>query len=137
MPLKTGPLEEPGLNLTSMLDVVMLLIIFFMVGAQFTEDERQYDIAVPSVAAASPLTSQPDEIVVNVNRDGQVSVKTVVLTTAQLETQLTAAIQNFPGQAVVIRGAADGPYQHVMDVLSLCRRVGVRNVSLAHRPKDE
>lgn len=40
MPIKTDSLEEPQLNLTPMIDVVFLLIIFFMVGARFTEDEQ-------------------------------------------------------------------------------------------------
>ena len=40
MPLKTEALEEPRIDLTSMLDVVMLLMIFFMIGTKFSENER-------------------------------------------------------------------------------------------------
>ncbi len=60
MPLKTGTVEEPKLDLTPMIDIVFLLIIFFMVGTQFTEMERQYDIKLPTVTDAKPLTNLPD-----------------------------------------------------------------------------
>ena len=62
MPLKTDTIEEPNLNLTPMIDIVFLLIIFFMVGTRFTEMERQYDIRLPTVSEALPLTNLPDEI---------------------------------------------------------------------------
>ena len=42
MPLKTEEIEEPVLNLTPMIDIVLLLIIFFMVGTKFSDAERQY-----------------------------------------------------------------------------------------------
>jgi len=70
VPLKSIPLEEPTLNLTPMLDVVLNLLVFFMLATQFKEYERQYDIQLPSVADATALTGQPDEIIVNVQADG-------------------------------------------------------------------
>lgn len=136
MPLKTEPLGEPGLNLTSMLDVVMLLIIFFMVGTKFTELERQYDIQVPTVAEAAPLTGQPDELVLNVQPNGAVVVNNKSLNPAELEELLRQAKANFANQAVLIRADGQGPYQHVMDVLSVAHRAGVTNISLANRLQE-
>lgn len=137
MPLKTPELEEPQINLTSMLDIVLLLVYFFMIGSQFTTDERQYDIQVPSVADNLPLTEQPDEVVVNVSVEGVITIKGQVHDTEGMEKLLRLARENFPNQAVVIRGAGEGRYQVVMDVMSACRRAGIRNISLAHRPREE
>lgn len=137
MPLKTPELEEPTINLTSMLDVVLLLVYFFMVGAQFSSDERQYDIQVPTVAEALPLTEQPDEIVVNLTAEGVISVSNQILSLPALEEALTLARENYPNQLVVIRGAGEGRYQPVMDVMSTCRKAGIRSISLAHRPLGE
>ena len=75
MPLKTEPLEDPVINLTSMIDVVMLLIVFFMVGTKFSEEERQTGIQVPSVTDSIAMSGQPDEIIVNVDVDGKVTVR--------------------------------------------------------------
>lgn len=136
MPMKSLPLDEPGINLTSMLDVVMLLIIFFMLGSQFTEEERQYDIQLPTVADATALTGQPDEIVVNVRGDGTISVRNEARSLEELAAFLKEAAERFPGQAVVVRGDGRTVYQNVMDVMSTARQAGIRNLSLAHRPAE-
>lgn len=137
MPLKSLPLDEPGINLTSMLDVVMLLIIFFMLGTQFTEEERQYDIQLPTVAETAALTGQPDEIVVNIQEDGAITVKSERKSLGELEALLQEARERFPGQAVVIRGDGRIVYQRIMDVMSTVRKSGIRNLSLANRPSGD
>ena len=120
-----------------MIDVVFLLIIFFMVGSRFTEMERQYEIDLPTVTDAAPLTNPPDEITVNVREDGGLIVQGKLLTLDQLESDLKAAKQNFPDQVVVIRGEGDGRYQHVMNVLNVCQRAQISAVSLAGQLKSE
>ena len=54
-----------------MIDVVFLLIVFFMVGTKFYELEREFDVEVPEVSQANPLTSAPEELVVLIRRDGE------------------------------------------------------------------
>lgn len=137
MPLKTDTIEEPTLNLTPMIDIVFLLIIFFMVGTQFAQMERQYDIQLPTVSAAQPLTSLPDEIVINVRRSGEIIVRTQELTLNELRQLLREAKRNYEDQAVVIRGEGDGQYQHVVNVLSICHEENISAISLAHRLKPE
>lgn len=133
MPLKSLPLDEPSINLTSMLDVVLNLIIFFMISTQFIQEERQFDVKLPTVSEATALSGQPDEIVVNVLSNGDLVLKGKTVTAGELEAVLKFARERFPGQAVVIRADGEGKYQPVMDVLALCRRVEIRNVSLANR----
>ena len=137
MPLKTGTVEEPKLDLTPMIDIVFLLIIFFIFGTQFTEMERQYDIKLPTVTDAKPLTNLPDDIIVNVQQDGEITVNGEQKSLAELQATLETAKQNFPGQSVVIRGDSTGPYQNVMNILEICHRVKIRSVSLANRLRDE
>ena len=137
MPLKLDTIEEPSLNLTPMIDIVLLLVIFFMVGTQFTEEEVQYDIQLPSVSEAQPLTATPDEIVVNVRRDGTIFLGPDQVTTGELERELKRAHQRYAKQVVVVRGDAEGTYQNVMRVLSLCRRANITNVQLAGREEED
>lgn len=137
MPLKTAPLEEPGIDLTSMLDVVMLLIIFFMLGTRFSEEERQTDIQVPTAADVAALTGTPDEIVVNVSEAGQVFVKGEPHSTESLMTLLRNAQAGFPNQAVIIRGDGRCRYQLIMDAFSTCKEAGIRNISVAHLPRKQ
>lgn len=137
MPLKTEPLDEPGINLTSMLDVVMLLIIFFMVGTRFSEEERQTDIQVPTVADNTSLSGAPDEIILNVSAEGQVSVKGEPQSPESLTTLLKSAQAGFPNQGVIIRGDGRCRYQQIMDAFSACKEAGIRNISVAHLPKKQ
>jgi len=138
MPLKVAdPSTEPTLNLTPMIDIVFLLIIFFMVGTQFTEQERQYEVQVPSVSdAPPPLTSHPDEIIVNVAPDGKVSIRDEQLTIVGLQQRLSQARENYADQTVVVRGSGPDPYQNVMDVLAACHRAKINHISLANRVRD-
>jgi len=131
MPLKTDSIEEPNLNLTPMIDIVFLLIIFFMVGTQFSERERELDVQVPAVAQAQPLIALPDEIIINIRRNGEIVLDADVKSIAEVEQVLATARSRFKKQAVMIRGDAQVPYQHVASVLSACHRAKIENVSLA------
>ena len=133
MPLRNDPLEEPQLNLTPMVDVVLQLVIFFMVGTQFVDSERKIDITLPLVSKASPLTETPDELVVNVSRDGEISVGGKSFSLDELRAQLEEARSRYAEQAVVIRGDMDCIYQQVMTVVDVCKQAGIENLQVATR----
>jgi biopolymer transport protein ExbD len=135
MPLKVEPLEEPYLNMTPMVDVILNLLIFFMIGSRFVEDERQVDIQLPSVSHALPLTAPPREIVINVYSDGRMVVDQKPISAESLENMLSDAHSRFADQAVLIRGDGKGSYQSIMDVLSICQKAKIHKYSLATQPK--
>lgn len=136
MPLKTGNIDEPELNLTPMIDIVFLLIIFFMVGTQFTKPEERFQVQLPMAGPVQPLSRGPDALVVSVSQDGRIVMAEKTFTLAELETELKSARENYPGQAVVIRGEGEGRYQAVVDVLAATNRAGIADISLAYRPTD-
>ncbi|QDT52467.1 Biopolymer transport protein ExbD [Caulifigura coniformis] len=133
MPLRNEPLEEPQLNLTAMVDVVLQLVIFFMVGTQFVDTERKVDITLPLVSQAAPLTETPDEIVVNVARDGEITLSGAVVTLENLRERLQEAKRLYADQAVVIRGDMDCIYQQVMTVVDVCKQAGIDKLQVATR----
>ena len=137
MPLKVEPLEEPYLNMTPMVDVVLNLLIFFMLGTTFAQEERQFDIQLPRVGQAQPLTAPPDEIVVNVFADGRLVVNKQNLSPDDLERLLAEAQGRYADQSVLIRGDGKGNYQTIMDVLSICQNAGIHNYSLATQLKTQ
>ncbi len=137
MPLKTDSVEEPAINLTPMIDIVFLLVVFFMVGARFSELERRVDVKVPTVADVSTRSDEPDALVVNVTEDGTIEFDGRELSAEELEEEMRKAKGNFPGQAVLVRGDREGRYQNVMDALAACHRAGIASISLAHRVGKE
>ncbi|MFK7817320.1 MAG: ExbD/TolR family protein [Planctomycetaceae bacterium] len=137
MPLKTGTIEEPELNLTSMIDIVFLLIIFFMVGTQFAEPEDRFQVELPTAGAVQPLSEGPDAMVVSVAKDGRILVGEDRLTIDELETKFVEARENYPAQAVVVRGEGEGRYQAVIDVLAAANRAEMADVSLAYKTEQQ
>jgi biopolymer transport protein ExbD len=137
VPLKVEPLEEPYLNMTPMVDVILNLLIFFMLGSRFAAEERQVDIQLPNVSHAQPLTAPPDEIVINLFADGHIIVDQKTVTAEELERLLAEAHARYRDQAVLIRGDGKGNYQSVMDVLSICQKAEITKYSLATQLKTK
>jgi len=133
MPLKTHLDEQPTLNLTPMIDIVFLLIIFFMVGTKFTELERKISLKVPEVVDRGALTAAPERKVVNVYRDGAITLDGATVSLEQLTAQLTAARAQYSDLGVLVRGDAEGEFQGVAAVLNACKQAGVGDLGISVR----
>lgn len=133
MPLKTNLNEQPSVNMTPMIDIVFLLIIFFMVGTKFVEMERKIAVQVPAVRDAQTLTPAPEKRTINVYRDGQISLDRQPVTLEQLTGELAAARQQYADLGVIVRGDAEGAFQNVASVLNACRQAGVAEMGISVR----
>ncbi len=133
MPLKTHLDEQPDLNLTPMIDIVFLLIIFFMVGTTFSQMERDIPLHVPEVSDAGALTAPPRRRVVNVFRDGHITLDAETVTLEELTLRLSSARSQYSDLGVIIRGEAAGPFQHVAEALNACKQAGVSELGISVR----
>jgi len=133
MPLKTHMDEQPTLNLTPMIDIIFLLIIFFMVGTKFSELERKIGLEVPSVADSGVLTPAPAKRIVNVYSDGSLTLDREPVTLDQLTQTLAAAAAQYSGLGVLIRGDAQGQSQRVAEVLNACKQAGIVELGISVR----
>ena len=137
MPLKANRDDESSINLTPMIDVVFLLIIFFMVGSRFTqlnETERDISLQVPQVSDAQTLTDPPKSRMINVYADGHLTLDKEPVTLHELERRLSAAKAEYKKTGVVIRGDGNAPYQSVADVFATCRKAEITELNIAVRP---
>ena len=133
MPLKTHTDEQPSLNLTPMIDVVFLLIIFFMVGTKFTELERKIALQVPQISDVTALAPVPEKRMINVYRDSRIALDGQFVTLDELVGQLSAARRQYDGLGVIVRGDADGAFQNVASVLGACREAGISDMGISVR----
>jgi biopolymer transport protein ExbD len=133
MPLKTHLDEVPALNLTSMIDVLFLLIIFFMVATKFDEAERNIDVNLPEVAAAGDTTAVPRTLVVTVLADGRLDLDGQLVSQERLVERLSAARAVRGNPSVVIRGDAECQYQHVAKALDACRQANITDLGITVR----
>jgi len=133
MPLKTQPVEEPTLNLTAMLDVMFLLIIFFVLGSRFIDEERTLDLRVPEVVDRGTLAVPTACKEVRVARDGRIMLDASEVSLEELTRRLAAERRGRGTMEVLVRGDGQGEFQHVAAVLTACKQAGVRDLGIAVR----
>lgn len=133
MPLKLQHEEVPALNLTPMIDVLFLLIIFFMAATNFGEPERNIDVAVPTVADAAVNSPPPQPLVVTVYADGRFELDSAVVTLEELVAALRAARAKQASPSVVIRGDAECAFQQVASALAACQQAGIAELGITVR----
>jgi biopolymer transport protein ExbD len=134
MPLKLSQHDDtPALNLTSMIDVLFLLIIFFMVATKFDEMERNIEVAVPEVAQAGEATPKPQSMVVSVMADGKVELDGRPVSLTELTSQLAKARTPLTEPVVLIRGDAGCAFQHVASALAACQQAGISDLGITVR----
>lgn len=130
MPLKVTQDENLNLNLTPMIDVVFLLVIFFMVATKFTEAERNIELELPQVSAAGEAATPAKPRTITVTAEGATLLDGVEVTLEELTTTLAEAVRNTSDVQVVINGDARTPFQAVAAALAACREARVEDLGI-------
>jgi len=136
------PAEIP---LAPMIDIVFLLLTFFIVTAQITENEKDLDVKVPTSEKGQESQRQFNEIIINVREDGTTSINGQIFTAEQLEAKLirlvkaSNAVENddndTSNQPVRLRGDSKAAYQNIVNVIDICQSAGIWNISFAIQSK--
>ncbi|MEZ6090500.1 MAG: biopolymer transporter ExbD [Pirellulaceae bacterium] len=125
--------EEATINLTPMIDVVFLLVIFFMVGTKFTEEEGNIKVNVPGVGSLQSMTRGPDRRVIDVLADGSIMLDKNPIAIADLQQTLAGAAADYADTSVIVRGDGQGNFQTVAAVLQAVRQAGITDMGIAVR----
>ena len=123
--------RAPQLALTSMLDVIFLLLCFFVTVSVFSQWESEISIKLPTAATAEEPERLPGEIVLNVARNGKVTVNGQTLELGALKERLAKVAKFYPGQPVIIRADKNVRYKTLVGVIDTCRAADIWNFSLA------
>ncbi len=124
-------LQHPGIQLAPLVDVLLLLLIFFLMTWNAARNENELDVKVPKASAAKEKSAPIGDVVVNVKADGNVVVNRRTLSGSELSELLKGLVQLNSEQAVVIRGDEAGAYKNIIGVLNVCTEAGVTNVAFA------
>ena len=127
-----------ALSLTPLIDVVFLLLVFFLVATEFAEQERDIRVLLPEASEAQPLTSKPRELFVNIDAQGRYFVHGETLTLDELHSALKMAWVNNPGQAsVIVRADKRCPWQYVVAAINGCLKANIRDYRVTAREPEE
>ena len=123
--------RTPTLALTSMLDVIFLLLCFFVTASVYSQWESEINIQLPTAASSEEPYRLPGEIIANIAKDGTLRINGADVTLRQLGDKLAKIAKYYPGQAVIIRADRETSYESLVEVIDVCRGAGVWNFSLA------
>lgn len=127
----TRTTADASINLTPMIDVVFLLVIFFLVGSKFEGQEERVNVNVPGNAQARAMTRGPDERIVEVALDGSITLDGVAMDAETLFQTLQQQRAAYPDLGVAVRGEAESPLARVADVMQIVSRSGVETMGFA------
>jgi biopolymer transport protein ExbD len=127
-----------GFQIAPMVDVVFVLMLFFMACAGSQVNERELNIALPSGAAAKSAGNTKTPIVIDISPEGQVSMNNEVYgvptdrSLQRLKEWLKATIEQFGGEdPVIIRPQSETKHERIIDVLNAAAYAGVKNLTFS------
>jgi biopolymer transport protein ExbD len=128
--------HEDAPNLTPLIDVVFLLLVFFLVATTFAKEEVEMDLELPK-ARHGTADRDAHLLVVHVAEDGRLSVDGREVSLEALEQKLRAAAARDRDQEVMIRGDTRVQLGRVVEAFDACRAASLTKVSIAARPATE
>lgn len=121
----------PTIQMTSMMDIIFLMLFFFISTTLYSQWEYEIDISLPSAQSGKVPDRLPGEIIINIAKDGRVSVNQQDLTLDALKARLDRLARYFPGQPVVLRADKETRYESLIKVVDACRKADIWNFSMA------
>jgi biopolymer transport protein ExbD len=120
-----------AMQLAPMIDILMLLLSFFIISWQFSRSETELNVSVPTAQEGAEPDRQRGEIIINVLPDGVIRVEGVSVDLPQLYEKLAAIAKQYKNQPVRIRGDGGVAYQRIVEVIDTCQKAGIWNISFA------
>jgi biopolymer transport protein ExbD len=128
---------DVGFQIAPMVDVVFVLMLFFMASAGSQIVERELNISLPSGAPASPGSTTKTPIMIDISADGQVVGNNTTFGTPTDKSLLSLrdwlkATQGFGGEdPVIIRPNSETKHERIIDVLNACAAAGIKNLTFS------
>ncbi|MFP6675391.1 MAG: biopolymer transporter ExbD [Pirellulaceae bacterium] len=114
-----------ALTMTPLIDVVFLLLIFFLVATRFDDADRQLDVKLPSAEQAVPDVLRPSDLLIEMNEDGSCFIEGRQLDLPSVENVIRERVASNPTtQSVKIRADKRVTLQDVVSVMNICKQYG-------------
>ena len=120
-----------GFMIAPMVDILLVVLVFFIVTWNFALSENELDVRVPSAAKANETQPYVGQVVINIKADGTIIVNRQPKTLPELLQLLKKLSQLYPDQAAIVRGDQGVEYKHIVEVLDICRQADIWNVAFA------
>jgi biopolymer transport protein ExbD len=125
-----------GFLIAPMVDILLVILVFFIVTWNFALSENELDVRVPTATKANETQPYVGQVVINIAANGTVIVNRQPKSSQELLELLKKLAQLYPDQAVIVRGDQGVEYKHIVDVLDICRQADIWNVAFATGKPD-
>ncbi len=126
-----------GFQIAPMVDVLLVLLCFFILTWNFARKESELSVKVPTAENAKEPTLDVNQTVLNLKEDGTMVMNTKPITFEELATKMKTLAELNPDYAIILRGDENVPYKYVARVLGVCNGAGIWNVALpVNNPKS-
>jgi biopolymer transport protein ExbD len=138
MNLRPRRSEPPRVDITPLIDVVFLMLIFFMVSTTF-DRQTQLKVDLPSAATTETAEEIPDKIDITIDAEGQFYVNERELVKHDAETLSRALTKAADGRAdlpIIVSGDRNAPLQSMMTVLDVAAQLDMVRLSFVARQSE-
>ncbi len=124
--------DDLDIPLTPLIDIIFILIVFFLVATTFYSEERDMSVELPQGTEGDAVAQDDKLLIVNIRESGVIVVNDEILSMSELEETLESAADRRE-QSIEIRGDTDARHGTIMSVMNLCRKLGVNDYALTQR----
>ena len=130
--------RTPVINIIPMIDILVILLIFFIVTSTFKKKHPQLEINLPEAKTANAVaTAKTEPILLRVKSADQLTLDEKPVTVANLAAALKAARQQAPDRPVAMQADRLAPFGVVVQVLDALKQAGVKNIPAFTQPEPE
>lgn len=122
--------EDYSLDLTPLVDVIFLLLIFFMVSTAFIDFTRRLDIQLPEAKAAQ-VVEKVKSFVIEMGVDKKIHLNGILVTMESLEAKIKSAMKTAARGSAIIKADKRLPYGNVVKVLGIVKDAKIRDIGIA------
>jgi len=130
---QTNVEEEVPINLMPLIDMVFLLLIFFLIATRFAQEERDSSIQLPGTSMVQPLSAPPQQLIINIRSNGDMKVGPRVYKEEKpLREMLCRVATNEPNREILIRCDERAYHKYFAGVARICREAGIPEVKIGY-----
>jgi biopolymer transport protein ExbD len=120
------------INITSLIDCIFMLLLFFMITSTFLE---QPGIKLELPAARTTANSEPQEYVLTVDKKGELFLNRQPLTLAELEAEIRKALPQMKDSALVLKADQEITHGLVVRIMDMAKRGGIKKLIIGTKPE--
>jgi biopolymer transport protein ExbD len=120
-----------GFQIAPMVDILLVLLCFFIITWSFARKEMELDVKVPAAQSSKESNPVINQTVLNVKEDGSVVWNRKATSLEELSARLKKLADLYPDYSIILRGDERADYKYIVKVLDVCRDANIWNVAFA------